>query len=255
MVKPTITRWLLLCCIACLLPLSAQADLPDNIARIKPSIVVIATFKRLGTIPLALRGTGFAIGNGQFVATNAHVVRDVSEADEELLVLMPGLPAPRRLEFKIVAVSKEYDLAILRINTPLPPLKLATGTAREGQEIFFTGFPIVGALGPFPATNRGIISALTPNAMPGGNSGQLNAAAIRQLRNGPYSVYQLDATAYPGNSGSPVFDAESAEVIGIINSVLVKGSKETALTQPSGISYAIPVKYLGELLSSVTKEH
>jgi serine protease Do len=33
-----------------------------------------------------------------------------------------------------------------------------------------------------------------------------------------------------------------------VNSVFVKGTKEAALTQPSGISYAIPAQKLKELL-------
>jgi hypothetical protein len=39
-------------------------------------------------------------------------------------------------------------------------------------------------------------------------------------------------------------------VIGIVNMVFVKGSKEAALTQPSGITYAIPSRHLVELLKS-----
>ena len=54
--------------------------------------------------------------------------------------------------------------------------------------------------------------------------------------------------AYPGNSGSPVYDVESGEVIGIINMVFVKATRESALSQPSGITYAIPVNHLQSLL-------
>jgi hypothetical protein len=36
--------------------------------------------------------------------------------------------------------------------------------------------------------------------------------------------------------------------MGVVNSVFIKGSKETVLTDPSGISYAIPASYVGELL-------
>ena len=65
---------------------------------------------------------------------------------------------------------------------------------------------------------------------------------------GAYSVFQLDATAYPGNSGSPVYDVASGEVVGIVNSVFVKGTKESALSAPSGITYAIPASKLIDLL-------
>jgi S1-C subfamily serine protease len=61
-------------------------------------------------------------------------------------------------------------------------------------------------------------------------------------------VFQLDATAYPGNSGSPIYDPETGEVIGIVNMVLVKGTKEAALSSPTGITYAIPSRHLKALL-------
>ena len=55
-------------------------------------------------------------------------------------------------------------------------------------------------------------------------------------------------TAYPGNSGSPVYHIESGEVVGVINKVFVSQGKESALSAPSGISYAIPVKHVDALL-------
>jgi S1-C subfamily serine protease len=61
-------------------------------------------------------------------------------------------------------------------------------------------------------------------------------------------VFGLDAIAYPGNSGSPVWRPDTGEVLGVVNSVYVKGSKEAVLTAPSGISYAIPAKYVHQLL-------
>ena len=68
------------------------------------------------------------------------------------------------------------------------------------------------------------------------------------MKRGAFRIFQLDATAYPGNSGSPVFDIASGDVIGVINMVFLKGLKESALTHPSGISYAIPANFLGELI-------
>jgi hypothetical protein len=44
-----------------------------------------------------------------------------------------------------------------------------------------------------------------------------------------------------------VFDKNTNEVIGIINKVFVSEGKEAALTNPSGISYAVPVKELRKL--------
>ncbi|MEO6749468.1 MAG: hypothetical protein ABI294_07755 [Casimicrobiaceae bacterium] len=40
-------------------------------------------------------------------------------------------------------------------------------------------------------------------------------------------------------------------MMGILNRVFVKGMKEAALSQPSGISFAIPAEYLRELTERV----
>jgi S1-C subfamily serine protease len=100
-----------------------------------------------------------------------------------------------------------------------------------------------------------MVAALAPIAIPTGNARQLDAPAIKRLSTNPFPVFQLDGTAYPGNSGSPLYDPATGEVIGIINMVYVKASRETALltalTQPSGITYAIPVQPLKLLLRSI----
>ena len=140
------------------------------------------------------------------------------------------------------AIDPGSDLALLKIGgDALPALRLRDSDGvKEGQAVLFTGFPIGAALGPYPATHRGMVSAITPIAIPQARSAELNPKVIRRLTSGSFPIFQLDATAYPGNSGSPVYDPESGEVLGIVNMVFVKGTKETALTQPSGITYAMP---------------
>jgi S1-C subfamily serine protease len=61
-------------------------------------------------------------------------------------------------------------------------------------------------------------------------------------------LLQLDAVAYPGNSGGPLLEVETGAVIGVVNMVLVKGNRESALSQPTGITYAVPVRYLHGLM-------
>jgi len=117
--------------------------------------------------------------------------------------------------------------------------------------VMFTGFPIGSALGPYPATHRGMVAAITPIAIPQARSAELDPKTIRRLTTGSFPIFQLDATAYPGNSGSPVFDPSTGEVLGVINMVFVKGTKESVLTQPSGITYAVPSRYLQDLLQKV----
>lgn len=245
-------RWCAVFLVASILSPVCSADLPETIERVKPSIVAIGTFQKTQSPQFAFRGTGFVIGDGNMIATNAHVLPDGSTAGgAELAVLLrsaQGEPAIRRA--RVTAKASERDLAVIRFDgPPLPALKLVDSSAvREGDSIAFTGFPIGGALGFSPVTHHGIVSAITPIAIPGGNSKQLNETVIQRLKSGAFNIFQLDATAYPGNSGSPVYHANSGEVIGIINMVFVKGSKESALSQPSGISYAIPANHLKSLL-------
>ena len=98
-----------------------------------------------------------------------------------------------------------------------------------------------------------MVAAIAPVAIPAATGQQLDAKVLRRLREGAFPVFQLDATAYPGQSGSPLYDGASGEVVGIINMVLVKSTRESALSQPSGISYAIPSRALIELLARVKR--
>jgi S1-C subfamily serine protease len=228
----------------------AHAGLPETAARIKPSIVAVGTYQTARRPPSLFRGTGFAVGNGRYVATNNHVLPEVlDEANRERLAVFAGQGKTLDVRTaKVVARDPDHDLALLEIaGAPLMPLRLAEGTPREAQEIAFTGFPIGMVLGLYHATHRGIVAAITPMAIPGFGGKDLSPQAIKALRE-PFDVYQLDATAYPGNSGSPVYDPETGDVIGVINSVFVKRTKEAVLTEPSGITYAIPAKFLKALL-------
>lgn len=238
--------------LGCLWSSICLADLPNTIERVKPSIVAIGTYLKTQSPPFIFRGTGFAVANGNKIATSAHVLAETgSVGSPELAVLIRTARGESSIRRATVASKdSDHDLAVLHIDgPPLPVLAIGNSSdVREGQEVAFTGFPIGGTLGFSPVTHRGIVSALTPIAIPGANSNQLNEKLIKQIKRGPFNVYQLDATAYPGNSGSPVYDAHSGEVIGVINMVFIKGSKEAVLSNPSGISYAIPANYLTELL-------
>jgi S1-C subfamily serine protease len=154
---------------------------------------------------------------------------------------------------RVVATDRARDLALLRIEgPPLKPLELAeAGSAREGQDIALMGFPIGGTLGFAPVTHRGIVASITTAALPAATASNLDPRALLRLREGNFELLQLDATAYPGNSGGPVFDATTGRVIGVVNMVLVKAGRESALSSPTGISYAVPVAALRALMAEL----
>lgn len=227
----------------------------QTIAGVKSAVVAVGTFQRTRSPQFRFLGTGFAVGDGSLVATNAHVLPEALDAgsDPEVLAILVLGPDANRAHVRTAtraARDDAHDLALLGVaGPPLPALAVRDSAAvAEGDQFLFTGFPIGSALGPYPATHRAMVSSITPVAIPQGNAQQLDPKVVRRLQTGSYPVFQLDATAYPGNSGSPLFDAATGEVVGVINMVFVKGTKEAALAQPSGITYAIPSRHLLELL-------
>ena len=231
---------------------NAEQSLSETIDKIKPGIVAVGTFMVLRNPQSVMLGTGFAIGDGSLIVTNAHVLP--SEIDskhlEKLTVFVRRNKKNEIIVANLVAIDKQHDIAILKLSkSKLSPLQLSkTKNVREGQLYAFTGYPIGMILGLYPVTHRGIISAISPIAIPAITSKQLDVKIMRHLQH-PYNVYQLDATAYPGNSGSPLYNVDTGKVIGVINKVFVKESKENVLSKPSGITYAIPIEYVKKLLT------
>jgi len=233
-------------------------SLPDVIDKIRGSIVGVGTVypprqPNIKGPPSSLMATGFVVGNGLQIITNAHVIPKKLDADnnQTLAVFSGRGKAIKAHPARVVKIDKEHDLALLAIQgSPLPALVLGDSAGvREGQEIAFTGFPIGAVLGLYPVTHRGIVSVIVPMARPANTSRTLTAVQLKHMRN-PFMVFQLDATAYPGNSGSPVYESATGKVIGVLNSVFVKESRESILTRPSGISYAIPSAYVHSLLDT-----
>jgi S1-C subfamily serine protease len=232
----------------------AEEGIADTVDKIKPGIVGVGTYQRTRNTPLGFRGTGFAIGDGMHILTNAHVLPDKLDKSkfESLAVLVRENDRETMRLADEVGRDEAHDIALLKIGGP-PLRALPLGNSdkvREGEIYAFTGYPIGVVLGLHPVTHRGMISAITPIAIPVQQSRELDKLMFSRLHD-PYEVFQLDATAYPGNSGSPLYDTKTGAVVGIINKVFVQESKEHVLDKPSGISYAIPIRYALTLLKKL----
>jgi len=224
----------------------------DVIAKVKPSVVGVGLYDAMGAQTHQLYGSGFVFGDGTYVATNYHVIsKELDRQKVQYHIVFSGTGRkPQIHKAEIIAKDRDHDLAILKLTTALTPLKLANSSyVADGTEVLLTGFPIGAVLGLYPATHRGIVAATTPDVIPTAHSSRLSIKMLDRLEK-KFMIYQLDITAYPGNSGSPLYAADSGEVVGILNKVFVKESKESVLDKPSGISYAIPVKYLTQLALS-----
>lgn len=245
--------WTLFTAGVCLLLNAApsRADVADLLPRIKPAIVGVGSFHPLATPRARLQATGFVVADGRHIVTNLHAVPVSleSEKGETLALFLREDEQVRVRSLQMVAKDPAHDLALLKLEgLPLPALGLGEARdVREGRTYYFTGYPIGSALGLYPATHRAGLAAIVPIFKPPATAKGLTPQLIKRSAD-PFLMYQLDAIAYPGNSGSPLYDPDSGHVVGVINAVFVKGAKENALKDPSGITYAIPVQFVRTLL-------
>ncbi|MDC8830349.1 S1 family peptidase [Alteromonas gilva] len=222
----------------------------NSVKQISKSVGAIGLYTPLEARAPAILGTGFVVGNGEYAITNHHVVdKPLNPEIVQHYVFMSGVGQQVNIvKAEVIRIDPVHDLALLKLAEHLPPVSLGSNELLPpGTDIAFTGFPIGAVLGLFPATHKGIISAITPDAIPARGADQLSTEMLKRL-GASQLIYQLDATAYPGNSGSPVFLPESGAVVGVINKVIVKDTKESALSSPSGISYAVPVEHVLKLI-------
>lgn len=231
--------------------LPVQADVADTLLQLRPGVVGVGVFNPTSSPRAQLQGTGFAVLDGTWIVSCAHIfAKPLDTEKKETHAVFVGRDRQMAVRpAKLVATDRDRDLALLKIEgDPLPALKLGdSDQAREGWQLYFTGYPIGSVLGLNPSTHRAGLASIIPIFTPLPSAAQLTTRTLRQAQDA-YEVFGLDAIAYPGNSGSPVWHPDTGEVYGVVNSVFVKGAKEAALSNPSGITYAIPIKYVHQLL-------
>jgi S1-C subfamily serine protease len=187
----------------------------DGVVNITTTTAVQDPFRRNALEVPRGNGTGFFWDARGHVVTNAHVVAGASGATVRLA-------DGRADRARLVGVSRENDLAVLRIETEGPPPSvLPLGRSQDlrvGQSVYAIGNPF----GLDFTLTTGIVSALD-RELPG----QEGAFAITGL-------VQTDAAINPGNSGGPLLDS-AGRLIGV----------NTAIYSPSGasagIGFAVPV--------------
>lgn len=245
-------RGAIICLLMMMQPCLAAADeMVEAIKQVRRSVVAIGVYQELGQPPVRLMGTGFAVADGAYVITNAHVVPKKSEAAQALQAFY-GIEADvRRYPLTLAAEDEEHDLALLKLagGAKLPPLRLNPALAPEGTRAAITGYPLGSLLGLYPITHEGIISAVKERSFAAYAPGQLTAGRVQRLRSS-FIVYQIDTNAYPGNSGSPLFDPASRRVLGVVQSVAVRSkSANSAIEAPTGFTFAIPASFVLALMA------
>src|SRR5689334_22538115 len=190
------------------LPIEAQDLLPELVRRIKPSAVAIETYDSRGE--KLSRGSGFFVETDR-VVTNRHVVEGAYKAEVHS---SSGAVFPVR---GILAVDAEGDLALLKIDAPVNPIKplsLDKTSPQEGESVVVIGNP----LGLEGSVTNGIVSAVRDIPTFG-------------------RIIQITAPISSGSSGSPVVNMEG-QVIGIATLQITGGQS---------VNFAIPSERISQL--------
>jgi Tfp pilus assembly protein PilF len=193
-----------------LAPLSIKAQdlLPELVRRIKPSAVAIETFDSRGE--KLSRGSGFFVEADRIV-TNRHVLEGAYRAEVHSST---GVVFPVK---GVLAVDAEGDIALLKIDPPLPPisaLPLDKTSPQEGESVVVIGNP----LGLEGSVTNGIVSAVRDIPTFG-------------------RIIQITAPISSGSSGSPVVNMQG-QVIGIATLQITGGQS---------VNFAIPSERISQL--------
>ena len=221
-----------------------SASVEDLVRRVSPSVVqVLAT--GFGATPegesgetalvigrLHSIGSGVVVDPQGFILTNAHVIKGA----QRVQVVLPSLSTSvsltlsaltsqgRPMDARIVGVSREIDLALLKVEAEgLQALPMGKyGNLRQGQMVLAFGSP------------GGLQNSVT--------MGVVSSVARQPDPDNPMVYIQTDTPINPGNSGGPLVNIDG-EVVGINTFILTEsgGNEGLGFAIPSGIvTVALP---------------
>jgi len=189
-----------------------MTDFVNIVPEVKAATVLVLASTNLRELPqigeyiktadnrILSKGTGFCVDPTGPVVTASHVIPDDASGVQIRFAAALEVPYPATLR----ARDKDADICVLDINIRVPQLPYARlgafNECREGEEIGFIGFPLQFS---FPITHRGIIS------------GKTHLAYEQGLKAVP--VLTVNAFVNRGNSGGPVFRADSGEILAVVN--------------------------------------
>jgi S1-C subfamily serine protease len=169
-------------------------------------------------------GSGFLHKSGK-VITAEHVIHPCSE-----IIIVPN--TGENIKASVLATDADIDLASLSINAPINapalPISIHESHLNVGAQVSAWGFP-AGYPGSAPLLSVGYLAGV------GDTKKTTNGKVIQQ--------WIVNAAFNGGNSGGPLLDIETGEVIGVVASKLApisptaKSALEALKNQQSGFMY------------------
>ena len=200
---------------------------PRQTLRIMPGssgIVALQSVVRVLCRERCVGGTGFLHKSGKII-TAAHIVNGGAEP---LIVLPNG----QQLTGMIKALDNEIDLAIINpslpIHTSLPPLEISNAND------FFIGTQV--STWGYPSGYSGLMPMLSVGYLAG-------ADALTLSDGKTVGRWVVNAAFNSGNSGGPVLQIETGQVMGVVSSKLAPLSQSSLSIlkvleqQKSGLQY------------------
>ncbi len=171
-------------------------------------------------------GSGFFITQDGYFVTNNHVV-----AGADAVQVKSG---DRAIPARIIKLDPQNDIAVLKVEGTFKPIPLGADLeTRAGDDVFTVGFPLADVMGEAPKTTLGIVSA------------------ISGLEDDP-RTFQISVQIQPGNSGGPLTQKSTGNVIGVTSSTLSTARfVEQGRPVPQNVNYAMKASYIRPLLATI----
>ncbi len=236
-------------------PISTES-FGEKISKDRRSIVAIGFIP--ATNQMTIVGSGFCVSGDGKILTAAHIYNQTPPQFQSKLMGMVmtkqeqnGLEHYIWLPLDIIEGKKtdNDDVVLFQIqnftnNTLLQPLVLGDSSRTEvGDEVYFMGFPYAANLinegfGITLIVNRGMISNIKHDG-------------IDPLY--PRNWFVVDAISNPGNSGCPLIDRKTNEVVGIMSIAFRTKSQvpkynDLDIREPMHIAGAKPINLAKKLL-------
>jgi S1-C subfamily serine protease len=188
-------------------------------------------------------GSGFVVGDGSMVVTNAHVAAPGSKdsyLEKQCTNLKVGYTTDDRKapsifrNAQVLEISEREDLALLKVNDPLKGVKsleLQNAQLSIGDSLTVFGYPALG--GETITVSNGVVSGFDSS--------------------GGSELIKISAVINSGNSGGPVIDKDN-KVIGVASAANQAGIECTdsgeCYTDGQNVSLARPIKLVSDWLNA-----